>query len=192
MRGSIDREKNMQKQWFVIHTLSGQEAKVKESIARRMKMEEMEELIGEVLIPTEQVSEVKHGKRTTTTRKFYPGYVLVNMALYDESKSLVDRTWYFTQDIPGIIGFVGGEHPVPLREEEVNSILNQIEEKKEKVKPKVEFEPGETVKINDGPFLNFNGVIEEIDPERGKLKVSVSIFGRSAPVELEYWQVERE
>lgn len=182
----------MQKQWFVLHTLSGQENKVKESIARRMKMEEVEDLMGEVLIPTEQVSEVKHGKRTTTTRKFYPGYVLINMALYDEAKTLVDRTWYFIQDIPGIIGFADGDHPVPLRDEEVNSILNQIEEKKEKVKPKIEFEAGETVKINDGPFQNFNGVIDEIDPERGRLKVSVSIFGRSAPVELEYWQVERE
>ena len=182
----------MEKQWFVLHTLSGQESKVKDTIERRMKMEEMEEYIGEVLIPTEKVSEVKRGKRTTTTRKFYPGYVLISMALYDEERSLVDRTWYFTQDIPGIIGFVGGEQPVPLRPEEVDSIFHQIEEKKEKVKPKVEFELGETVKINDGPFLNFNGVIEEIDPERGKLKVSVSIFGRSAPVELEYWQVERE
>jgi transcriptional antiterminator NusG len=113
------------------------------------------------------------------------------MYLYDETKSLVDKTWYFTQQTPGIIGFIGGEKPVPLRPDEVNSILQQIEEKKEKVKPKVSFEVGETVKITDGPFLNFNGAIEEIDPERGKLKVSVSIFGRSAPVELEYWQVER-
>ena len=114
------------------------------------------------------------------------------MALYDDQNTLVDRTWYFAQDIPGVIGFADGEHPVPLRQEEVDGILNQIEDKKEKVKPKIEFETGETVKINDGPFVNFNGVIEEIDPERGKLKVSVSIFGRSAPVELEYWQVERE
>ena len=182
----------MDKQWFVLHTLSGQEMRVKESIEKRVQLEEMEDLIGEVLIPTEQVSEVKRGKRTTTTRKFYPGYVLIHMALYDTNYSMVDKTWYFTQDIPGIIGFVGGEKPVPLRQEEVDSILNQIEEKKEKVKPKVEFEAGETVKITDGPFLNFNGVIEEIDPERGKLKVSVSIFGRNAPVELEYWQVERE
>ena len=181
----------MDKQWFVLHTLSGQEAKVKESIEKRIKMQEMEDVIGEVLIPTEQVSEVKHGKRTTTTRKFYPGYVLINMALYDEERGLVERTWYFTQDIPGIIGFVGGEQPVPLREDEVDNILNQIEEKKEKIKPKVEFEAGETVKITDGPFINFNGVIEEVDPERGKLKVSVSIFGRSAPVELEYWQIEQ-
>ena len=181
----------MDKQWFVLHTLSGQEGKVKESIERRIKQEEMQDYIDEVLIPTEKVSEVKRGKKSTTTRKFYPGYVLVHMYLYDEAKSLVDKTWYFTQQTPGIIGFIGGEKPVPLRPDEVNSILQQIEEKKEKVKPKVSFEVGETVKITDGPFLNFNGAIEEIDPERGKLKVSVSIFGRSAPVELEYWQVER-
>ena len=181
----------MEKQWFVLHTLSGQEMKVKESIERRIKQEEMQDYIDQVLIPTEKVSEVKQGRKTTTTRKFYPGYVLVHMCLYNDQRGLMEKTWYFTQQTPGIIGFVGGERPVPLRPEEVENILRQIEEKKEKVKPKVVFEPGETVKITDGPFLNFNGVIEEVDPDRGKLKVSVSIFGRSAPVELEYWQVER-
>ncbi len=181
----------MEKQWFVLHTLSGQEMKVKESIERRIKQEEMQDYIDQVLIPTEKVSEVKQGRKTTTTRKFYPGYVLVHMCLYNDQRGLMEKTWYFTQQTPGIIGFVGGERPVPLRPEEVENILRQIEEKKEKVKPKVIFEPGETVKITDGPFLNFNGVIEEVDPDRGKLKVSVSIFGRSAPVELEYWQVER-
>lgn len=181
----------MEKQWFVLHTLSGQEAKVKESIARRAKVEEMGEYIKEVLIPTEKVSEVKRGKKMTMTRKFFPGYVLIHIHLYDANRQLVDKSWYFIQETPGIIGFLGGERPVPLREDEVASILSQVEEKKEKVKPKISFETGETVKINDGPFLNFSGVIEEIDPERGKLKVSVSIFGRSAPVELEYWQVER-
>ena len=181
----------MDKQWFVLHTLSGQEMKVRESIEKRIQQEEMQDYIEQVLIPTEKVSEVKQGKRTTTTRKFYPGYVLIQMGLYDENKAIVDKTWYFIQQTPGIIGFIGGDRPAPLRQTEIDSILNQIEEKKEKVKPKVIFDPGETVKINDGPFLNFNGVIEEVDPERGKLKVSVSIFGRSAPVELEYWQVER-
>ncbi len=181
----------MEKQWFVLHTLSGKEGKVRENITRRAKIEELEEYVGDILIPTEKVSEVKHGKKTTTTRKFYPGYVLLNIHLYDANRQLVEKSWYFIQDTPGVIGFVGGDRPVPLREEEVNGIMAQIEEKKEKVKPKVNFEVGETVKINDGPFLNFNAVIEEIDPERGKLKVSVSIFGRSAPVELEYWQVER-
>jgi transcriptional antiterminator NusG len=181
----------MEKQWFVLHTLSGQENKVKESIERRLKQEEMEDYIDEVLIPTEKVAEVKKGKKTTTTRKFYPGYILVHMALYSPDKKLIDRSWYFIQETPGAIGLIGGERPVPLRQDEVDVILYQIEEKKEKVKPRITFEPGETVKVTEGPFLNFNGVIEEVDPDRGKLKVSVSIFGRTAPVELEYWQVER-
>lgn len=181
----------MQKQWFVLHTLSGQEGKVKESIERRIKIEEMQDYIEQVLVPTEKVTETKQQKKITTTRKFFPGYVLIHMCLYDDNKQLIEKSWYFIQNTPGIIGFIGGDRPVPLREEEINSILSQIEETKDKVKPKVTFEPGETVKINDGPFMNFNGVIEEVDPERGKLKVAVSIFGRSAPVELEYWQVER-
>ncbi|HMP72770.1 MAG TPA: transcription termination/antitermination protein NusG [Kiritimatiellia bacterium] len=181
----------MEKQWFVLHTLSGQEQKVRDNIERRVLLEELQEHVGEVLIPTEKVSEVKRGKKTTTTRKFYPGYVLIHVALYDGNRQLNDKAWYFVQETPGIIGFVGGDRPAPLRPDEVNSIMMQIEEKQEKVQPKVLFAAGETVKINDGPFMNFNGVIEEVDPERGKLKVSVSIFGRSAPVELEYWQVER-
>jgi transcriptional antiterminator NusG len=180
----------MNKQWFVIHTLTGQEGKVRDSIRRRMQLEEMEELVGEVIIPTEKVSEVKRGVKSTTTRKFFPGYVLLSIALYDDDRNLIERSWHFVKETTGVIGFVGGERPVPLLASEVDVILNQVEEKKEKVAPKVAFEAGETVKINDGPFLNFNGVIEEVDPGRGKLKVSVQIFGRSAPVELEYWQVE--
>lgn len=181
----------MPKEWFVLQTLSGQENKAKENMEHRLKLEEMEDLVQEILIPTEKVSEVKQGKKTTTTRKFFPGYLLLNIELYDDERKLVDKSWYFAQQTPGIIGFVGGDRPVPLKQTEVDTILNQIEEKKEKVKPKISFEPGETVKITDGPFVSFNGVIEEVDPDRGKLKVSVSIFGRSAPVELEYWQVER-
>jgi transcription termination/antitermination protein NusG len=181
----------MKKEWFVLHTLTGQEYKVRDSIQHRLKQEEMEEFVGEVIVPTEKVSEVKKGVRSTSTRKFFPGYVLVNMALYDEKYELRDKAWYFIRETQGIIGFVGGDRPVPLRQEEVDAILRQVEDKKEKVKPKVTFEPGETVKIIDGPFLNFNGTVEEVDPNRGKLKVSVAIFGRSAPVELEYWQVER-
>jgi transcriptional antiterminator NusG len=179
------------KNWFVIHTLTGQEAKARESILKRLKTEELEELIEDVVIPTEKVSEVKRGVRTTTTRKFFPGYVLIKMDLYNDQRELSEKIWHFVRDTPGIIGFIGGEKPMPLREEEVDGLMNQMHEKQEKVKPKVQFEPGETVKINDGPFLNFNGSVEEVDPERGKLKVSVAIFGRSAPVELEYWQVER-
>lgn len=182
----------MEKQWFVLHTLTGQEYKVQESIRRRVKQEELEDQVGEVIIPTEKVSEVKKGVRSTSTRKFFPGYVLAELALYDGEQNLNDKVWYFVRETQGIIGFVGGDRPAPLKPAEVEQVLNQVEEKKEKVKPKVTFEPGETVKIVDGPFLNFSGVVEEVDPNRGKLKVSVAIFGRSAPVELEYWQVERE
>ncbi len=180
----------MNKQWFVIHTLTGQEAKVRESIRRRLELEEMSDYVGEVIIPTEKVSEIKRGVKSTTTRKFFPGYVLLSIALYDDDRNMIERSWHFVKETTGVIGFVGGERPVPLMPEEIDVILNQVEEKKEKVAPKVAYEPGETVKINDGPFLNFNGVVEEVDPGRGKLKVSVAIFGRSAPVELEYWQVE--
>ena len=178
-------------QWFVLHTLSGQEQKVKDSIEKRIKVEEMSDWIKEVLIPTEKVAEVKKGKKTTSTRKFYPGYILVHMKLLDDKNQLQEKPWYFIRETPGIIGFIGGERPVPLKQDEVESILAQIEERQEKVAPKVAFEKGETVKVTDGPFQNFTGVIDEIDPNRGKLKISVSIFGRSTPVELEYWQVER-
>lgn len=181
----------MDKKWYVLHVLTGQEAKVRENLLKRVQMEEMGDYVGEVLIPTEKVSEVKQGKRTTQVRKFFPGYVLVEIALYDENKQLLEKPWAFIQATPGQIGFIGGKRPVALRPDEVVSIQQQIEEKKERVKPKVIFEPGEMVRITDGPFLSFGGMVEEVDPERGKLKVSVSIFGRTAPVELEYWQVER-
>ena len=181
----------MEKQWFVLHTLTGQESKVRESIMRRLKQAEMADFIDEVLIPMEKVSQVKKGVRTTTNRKFFPGYVLIHIALYEENGDLRDRAWYYVRETQGIIGFVGGERPAPLSEDEVEVILQQSREKEASAKPKVTFEPGETVKINDGPFLNFTGVVEEVDPNRGRLKVSVAIFGRSAPVELEYWQVER-
>ncbi len=181
----------MNKEWFVLQTLTGHEAKVKDSIDRRAQAEELVEEIDEVIIPTEKVSEVKKGVKTTTTRKFFPGYVLAHMALYGEERSICERLWYFVRETPGIIGFLGGERPIPLQPEEIDVILHQIDDKKEQIKPKVAFEPNDTVKITDGPFLNFNGVVEEVDPNRGKLKVSVAIFGRTAPVELEYWQVER-
>ena len=182
----------MTKQWFVLHTLTGQEQKVKRSIDARVRIEEMGIYIGEVLIPTERVSEVKNGVKTTVIRKYFPGYVLVNLVLYGEDKNVLEPTWRFMKATPGVIGFVGGEKPQPLPQAEVDAIVNQVASKgKEKVKPKVQFEPGETVKITDGPFMSFNGTVDEVDPDRGKLKVSVAIFGRSAPVELEYWQVER-
>jgi len=181
----------MTKQWFVLHTLTGQEQKVKRSIEARVRIEEKGEYIGEVVSATEKVSEVKNGVKTTVTRKFFPGYVLINLSLYDDEHNMMEPTWRFLKETSGVIGFIGGERPLPLSKAEVDAIVNQVAEKKEKVKPKVQFEPGETVKIIDGPFMSFNGTVDEVDPDRGKLKVSVAIFGRTAPVELEYWQIER-
>ena len=179
-------------QWYVVHVLAGQEQKVRDSLERRIKTEEMGDLVYEVLIPTERVSEIKRGKKTETTRKFFPGYLIVNMYLLDPKRQLVDRTWYFIRETQGVIGFAPAkDKPIPMRQSEVDSMLNQMREREDKVKPKVSFEVGETVKVADGPFQNQSGVVEEIDPERGKLRVSVSIFGRSTPVDLEYWQVER-
>ena len=182
----------MRYQWFVIHTLSGQEAKVKESIERRMAYQEgVREYIKEVLLPIEKVVEVRNGKKSVMNRKLYPGYVFVNIALYNDEMKLNDVPWYFIQETQGAIGFVGGEHPMATTDEEVDAIKQRIAESMDTERPRVSFEVGATIKINDGPFLNFNGLIEEVDPERGKLKVNVSIFGRSTPVELEYWQVEK-
>src|SRR6266446_5821022 len=181
----------MQSQWFVIHTLAGQEQKVKDSIERRLKAEEMGEYIREVLVPMEKVAEVRNGKKTVTTRKLHPGYVYIDLVLVDDNQRVLEKPWYFIRDTQGIIGFVGGERPSPTSSEEIESIKAQISESEDHEKPKVNFEVGETIKINDGPFLNFSGVIEEIEPDRGKLKVTVNIFGRNTPVELEYWQVEK-
>lgn len=180
----------MEKRWYVLHVLAGQEGKVRENLLKRVQIEEMQDYVGEVLVPTEKVSEVKQGKRITQTRKLFPGYVLIQMALEGE-QGLMEKPWSFIKATTGVLGFIGGKNPVPLSPDEVQKILQQIEEKQDRVKPKVVFEPGEMVRITDGPFLSFNGLVEEVDPERGKLKVSVSIFGRTAPVELEYWQVER-
>ena len=180
-----------QSKWFVLHTLSGQEQKVKESIEKRIKAEEMGEFTNEVLVPMEKVAEVRSGKKTVSTRKLYPGYVFIDMVLLDENNRIIEKPWYFIRDTQGIIGFVGGDRPTPTSAEEIESIKSQISDSEDTERPKVQFDIGETIKINDGPFLNFSGVIEEIDPEKGKLKVTVNIFGRNTPVELEYWQVEK-
>lgn len=181
----------MDRQWFVLHTLSGQESKVKESIEKRLRAEEMEEYIGEILVPMEKVAEVRNGKKTVTNRKLYPGYVFIEMSLLDENQKLRHKPWYFVRETQGIIGFVGGDNPVPTPTEEIDMIKMQISDSEDGERPKINFEVGETIKVNDGPFLNFSGQIEEVDPERGKLKVTVNIFGRNTPVELEYWQVEK-
>ncbi|HVU26700.1 MAG TPA: transcription termination/antitermination protein NusG [Verrucomicrobiae bacterium] len=181
----------MRNQWFIVQTLSGQEQKVKESIEKRVKTDEMQDFIKEVMVPMEKVVEVRNQKKTVTSRKLWPGYVFVDMTLLDDDGRIIEKPWYFIKETQGVIGFVGGEPPVPTPTEEVEQIKNQISQSEETEKPKVNFEVGETIKINNGPFLNFSGVIEEIDPTRGKLKVTVNIFGRNTPVELEYWQVEK-
>lgn len=191
-------EEQKRSQWYVVQVLSGQENKVFESINKRLKTEEMSDYIYEVVLPTERVSEIKRGKKSESTRKFFPGYLIVNMWLLDENKQLVDRTWYFIKDTPGVIGFAGTKErdgrppqPIPMRQSEIDALLAQVRGSGDTVKPKINFEVGEVVKVSDGPFQNQNGVVEEIDPERGKLRVSVSIFGRDTLVDLEYWQVER-
>jgi transcription termination/antitermination factor NusG len=178
-------------QWFALHTLSGQENKVTKYIEKFKTIEELDDYIFEVLMPTEVVSEVKNGKKSTKTRKLYPGYVFIQMRLYDETKKLINKPWYFVKEVAGVIGFVGGENPAPLRQAEIDEIKSRVEAASGKEVPKITYEVGEEIKITDGAFANLTGRIDEVDPERGKLKVSVSIFGRFTPVELEYWQVQR-
>lgn len=178
-------------QWFALHTLSGQENKVTKYIEKFKVIEELNDYIFEVLLPTEIVSEVKNGKKSTKVRKLYPGYVFIQMRLYDETKKLLNKPWYFVKEINGVIGFVGGENPAALRQSEIDEIKARIEAASGKEVPKITYEVGEELKITDGAFANLTGRIDEVDPERGKLKISVSIFGRFTPVELEYWQVQR-
>jgi transcriptional antiterminator NusG len=178
-------------QWFALHTLSGQENKVKVYIEKFKKQEELDDFIFEVLLPTEIVSEVKNGKKRTITRKLYPGYVFIHMLLFDEERKLINKPWYFVREVAGVIGFVGGDKPSALRQIEIDEIRARLEAADGKEVPKVSYEVGEEVKVTDGAFANLTGRIDEIDPERGKLKISVSIFGRFTPVELEYWQVQR-
>jgi transcriptional antiterminator NusG len=180
----------MANQWFIIQTLSGQEHKVKESIEKRVKTDEMQDYIKEVLVPMEKVVEVRNQKKTVSNRKLWPGYVFVDMLLLDDDNRVIEKPWYFIRETQGVIGFLS-DPPQPTPSDEVEAIKTQITAAEETEKPKVNFAVAETIKINNGPFLNFSGVIEEIDPERGKLKVTVNIFGRNTPVELEYWQVEK-
>ena len=179
-------------EWYTIQTLSGQEMKAEKSLRKRIIEEEMGEFIDEILLPMEKVVEVRGGTKKVSQRKLYPGYIFIQMKLYDEEKRLLPTPWDFVRNTQGIIGFLGGERPIATPTEEIAAIKAQITEAEESEKPKVNFEIGEVVKINDGPFQNYNGAVEEIDAEAGKLKVTIDIFGRSTPVELEYWQVEKQ
>jgi len=173
------------KNWYVVHTQTGSEEKVKSTLEKRISQVGLQDLISSVIIPTEQVSEVRSGKKKISQRKFFPGYLLLEM-------DLSEQTYLFVKTTPGVTGFIGlGKKPMPLPQGEVDNILKRTKDTAVKPSPKVVFEKGEQVRVTEGPFLNFNGTIEEVYPEKGKIKVSVSIFGRSTLVELEYWQVEK-
>lgn len=181
------------RKWYAVQTRSNMEKKAAESLRRQIDIEDMGAYISkdDILLPTETISEIKNGKKKVHTRNLYPGYIFVRVKLYDDDENFLEKPWDFVRGINGVINFMGGERPVALKQSEIERIFEQIDQSKGTEKPKVSFEVGEEVKINDGPFVSLTGRIDEIDPERGKLKVSVSIFGRFTPVELEYWQVAR-
>jgi len=180
-------QSNADKRWYVVHTYSGFENKAKKSLEDRIRLEGLSEEFGEILIPMEQVVEMRGGEKKTTRRKFFPGYILVQMAMND-------RTFHLVKNTPKVTGFVGAAHneqPPPISEAEVQRLTTQLSEGTLKPKPRVQYEEGDTVRVIDGPFANFNGTIEEVNPEKGRVKVLVSIFGRSTPVELDFMQVEK-
>ncbi len=175
----------MAKEWYIVHTYSGFEKKVAESLRQRVQAYDLEDQIGEVLIPTEDVVEMKGGKKVVSPKRFFPGYVLVQMEMNDD-------TWHVVKNTPKVTGFVGaGQKPAPLTQEEVDQVIHQVTVAAEKPKPKYTFESGETVRIIDGPFSNFSGLVDEVNLDRNTLKVMVTIFGRSTPVELDFLQVEK-
>lgn len=175
----------MAKQWYIVHTHTGFEDKVREALQERIRSAGQQELFGDILVPTEQVVEMVKGSRKTSSRKFFPGYILINMELNDS-------TWHTVHDTPRVTGFVGDNlNPQPLPEQEAMKIIGRIEEGATTPKPKVVFESGDLVRVIEGPFANFQGVVDEVYPDKGRVKVMVSIFGRSTPVELEYIQVSK-
>jgi len=175
----------MAKQWYIVHTYSGYEARVKESLKQRVESLGMSEQFGEVLIPTEDVVEMRNGKKVVSSKKFFPGYILVNMEMSDSA-------WHVVKNTPKVTGFVGsGNRPTPLDQEEVDRIIYQVESSVEKPKPRFVFKEGEQVRITDGPFSNFTGTVEEVNQDRSTIKVMVTIFGRATPVELDFLQVEK-
>ena len=172
--------------WYVVHAYSGFEQQVIRSLDERIKLAGMEDKFGEILVPTEEVVEMRDGQKRKSSRKFFPGYVLIQMDMDDDS-------WHLVKDAPKVMGFIGGtsDKPAAITEKEADAILNRVLEGAEKPRPKVLFEPGEVIRINDGPFNDFNGVVEEVDYDKSRLRVEVSIFGRSTPVDLEFSQVEK-
>lgn len=176
----------MTKRWYVVHAYSGFESHVKRSMEERIKLHGMEDMFGEILIPTEEVVEMREGQTRKSDRKFFPGYVLVEMEMNDD-------TWHLVKDVPRVMGFIGGtsDKPAAITEKEANEILDRVQEGAEKPRPKTLFEPGELVRVTEGPFNDFNGVVEEVNYEKNRLRVSILVFGRSTPVDLEFGQVEK-
>jgi transcriptional antiterminator NusG len=176
----------MAMRWYVVHAYSGFESKVKTSLEEHIKRAGMQDKFGQILVPTEEVVEMRDGSKRRSERKFFPGYVLVQMEMDDE-------TWHLVKDVPKVMGFIGGtkDKPAPISEKEAQSILQNVQEGAEKPKPKVLYAPGEVVRVIDGPFNDFNGVVESVDYEKNRLKVAVLIFGRSTPVDLDFGQVAK-
>lgn len=176
----------MAKRWYVVHAYSGYEKKVATALKERIELHDMQHHFGDVLVPTEEIVEMRGGQKRKSERKFFPGYVLVQMELNDE-------TWHLVKETPRVMGFIGGkaDKPAPITEKEAEAILQRVDDSVDKPKPKTLFEPGEMVRVVDGPFNDFNGVVEEVNYEKSRLRVAVLIFGRSTPVELEFSQVEK-
>jgi transcription termination/antitermination protein NusG len=176
----------MAQQWYVVHAYSNYEHKVKSSLEERIKRYGLEDKFGDILVPTEEVVEMREGQKLRSERKFFPGYVLVKMEMDDE-------TWHLVKEVPKVLGFIGGssDKPAPISEREADAILNRVQEGADKPRPKVLFEPGEVVRVIEGPFNDFNGVVEHVNYEKSKVRVAVQILGRSTPVELDFGQVEK-
>ncbi|MFK8021894.1 MAG: transcription termination/antitermination protein NusG [Pseudomonadales bacterium] len=176
----------MAKRWYVVHAFSGYEKKVKAALEERIELAGLQEVFGDIMVPTEEVVEMRGGQKRRSERKFFPGYVLVEMDLNDD-------TWHLVKETPRVMGFIGGkaDKPAPITEAEANAIMQRVEDGVEQPRPKTLFEPGEMVRVIDGPFNDFNGVVEEVNYEKSRVQVAVLIFGRSTPVELEFGQVEK-
>ena len=176
----------MSKRWYVIHAFSGYEARVKKLLEEAIQRVGMEDHFGEILVPTEEVVEMRNGRQRKSERKFFPGYVLIRMEMTDE-------TWHLVKDVPKVMGFIGGQgdRPAAIPDSQAEAILQRVQDGVEKPRPKVLYEPGEVIRVVDGPFADFNGVVEDVDYDKSRVRVSVLIFGRSTPVDLEFSQVEK-
>ena len=196
MEMSESMESEIVKRWYVVHAYSGFEKSVAQALRDRILRMDMEEQVGDVMVPTEEVVEMRSGQKRRSERKFFPGYVLVQIATHDEGgiPRIDSESWHLVKETPKVMGFIGGTaaQPLPIRDDEADTILARVQEGVEKPRPKVLFEPGQMVRVIDGPFNDFNGVVEEVNYDKSRLRVAVLIFGRSTPVELEFGQVEKQ